>query len=55
VCSSLSFGCVSLDVLLAGASHFTTCERLPQGDAIWPLARAACRIRWRWGVLALGP
>jgi hypothetical protein len=38
VCSSVSSGCLSLDVLLAGASHLVTCERLPRRDAIWPLA-----------------
>jgi hypothetical protein len=43
MCSNVSSGCVLLDVLLAGASHLVTCECLPRGDEIWPLARAACR------------
>jgi hypothetical protein len=43
VCSSVSSRCVSLNVLLAGASHLVTCERLPRGDAIWTLARVACQ------------
>jgi hypothetical protein len=34
VCSSASSRCVLLDVLLAGASHLVTCERLPRGDLI---------------------
>jgi hypothetical protein len=38
VCSSMSSGCVYLDVLLVGESHLVTSERLPRGDAIWPLA-----------------
>jgi hypothetical protein len=34
VCSSVSSGSVSLDVLPTRASHLATCEHLPRGDAI---------------------
>jgi hypothetical protein len=55
VCSSVSSGCVLPGCVLAGASRLVSGECLPRKDAIWPLTRAACRTRWRWGMLALGP
>jgi hypothetical protein len=55
VCSSVRSGCVSPSRVLAGASRLVTGERLSLEDAIWPLTREACRMGWRWGVLALGP
>jgi hypothetical protein len=38
-----------------GSEPLVTDERLSLEDAIWPLTREACRMGWRWGVLALGP